>query len=415
MDGEYALIKYRNRGYKKDEVEGSSLRIGLLDSIGIVLFFFWIFWAFQCCPKPDPEFQTKYAQNRTNRVAMSTFLGQFADRAQKLGRNYGPRELYEDMRRIDRKDMQLHYPYIESNSVPVSSGTRSYLSDLSAKNVRLGNKLAITDMQERVSYDGWKAKNDIGPKTLVAEFGPRIKKWRWHHIISWCSVFYVRTAFLCMLSFLISILRRRKRILATILADKRAFVQAVLVWPIGIFTYPSNRIREIVVETELRRLKTQLLQPLGFLERLKVEQIANSSGYKTWRIDYHRLQSHRFRRSFLLALLGTIICMIQSPLMISANQVPANKEKTKAAMTCHIRGGPIFQVQSEQIKKLSINNFQAPTQDTWLGPLTRNIDSRLTFVWKLWECNIIKLPGLIGKIRHVPLNDYLVYQIIDTI
>jgi len=124
----------------------------------------------------------------------------------------------------------------------------------------------------------------------------------WRELVQsqWVKVFYFRSMLLVFFLYLIR-MADRKGILETILADKKKFTLAIIGWPMFLFKYPNNVIREIKVEVVLRSWG-KIFRHLSSQELRLVKDVANSESYSLW----IKNRNNRNGRALILALLVTI-------------------------------------------------------------------------------------------------------------
>ncbi|AKM82228.1 TPA: hypothetical protein DD449_03930 [Candidatus Berkelbacteria bacterium] len=405
MDHEYytALSRMRNRPNQRYYNDGQDDRITVFDCIGFVLFVVWLLWAFcqmQQHPKTFSQASQDYEYQKKAGIRVAALCSKIGGRAHKLGRNYTPKTLYSDLREIDRLDQKLGFPtpICPNGGGIVSSSTRGALMEQCFRNTQDNREMEMQRWPEEMSYNSWKSKYNIGPKTGAETLGAHLKSVNWW---TWSWFLFLRTWPVCLLMYALRIWKRKKRLLATVLADKKKFVFSILFWPYGLFCYPGNIIREIVVQTELRRIKDKLLAPLSRHEKKVIDEIAGSTGYKVWRKEYCHQNTGNFKHSFALALAATILCLFILPWFSSSAQASTEKEKTKVLISS--RAGPIEAIwlSSGQQKQFETS------QHGWITPPL-----------KLESCSLVGrlanadqsalLPDIVNKIAHVPLPDYLV-------
>ena len=139
---------------------------------------------------------------------------------------------------------------------------------------------------------------------------------------SWAIELYLKGMFLFLLWYLI-VMAERRGILRTVLAEKKLFMYALVLWPFYWLKYPAYTIREIVVEAELRRLGRPF-RKLSEAEQKLIKRIARSAGYREWRIDFSRENQGRFQRGFKAALIITLLIYLLIPTLLVPVKVEAS-------------------------------------------------------------------------------------------
>ena len=136
--------------------------------------------------------------------------------------------------------------------------------------------------------------------------------------LNWLLIFYLRSLPLVALLYL-SRMARRKGILATVLAGKLRFALAIAGWPIMIFRYPHNILREIVVIAELSRLKSPFSRLTKREQEIVQEVASDGRCFKKWRADFRLTNNSSLRRGFALALVITILTLLVAPSLSRAS------------------------------------------------------------------------------------------------
>jgi len=126
-----------------------------------------------------------------------------------------------------------------------------------------------------------------------------------HRMLDWLFTLYARGTLLAWGLFFLR-MRERKGVLATILGDKKMFAMAMVFWPALLLKYPSNLIREIVVEAELRRIG-DFFRQLTADEKKIIRQVAQSRDLFGWIRRFREENFYLFQRSFAMALLAVVV------------------------------------------------------------------------------------------------------------
>lgn len=250
-------------------------------------------------------------EERQAHIELQRFVDKLAEVAAKEGDNYTPVRYFEDLRQIDLK----------SKSLGVSAGTTNYsqLSQVSYQNFDKGEWQQSEISVEAEKYRYWREENLNG----FPEAQAQLKALGAIGVARWFIKFWFVSMPFALIVYLTGMIQRRG-ILATILAAKGRFVLAIVFWPCFIARYPTNVLREIVVEAELRRLG-QLFRRLSGQERQYVQETA---GDPNWRGVLTQVRSKNvrwYRHGLALAVLATILCHIAA--------LPARASPRKASPT----------------------------------------------------------------------------------
>jgi len=275
--------------------------------VKIVLILLWILWAVQLfCPLKKTiveSFKTQWSRDgmaeRIEALQLQRVAIEKLEVAKKEGIYYSPQRYFSDLKDIESKK--------SSSQIPSPLFYIGNLGRLSWENVANGHYTQQDAEIAASEYRCW-LEGKIGKRE---EFKEEFKTLRWQRIISWLITLYKRTTFLILLFYIIRMVDRRG-ILETILAEKKKFVLAVVLWPIYFFKYPHNVVREIRVEAELRRFKG-LFRKLSFRELGLVREVANSSYYKEWIAEYHQQNRNSFMRGLFIVLIATLVIHLFLP------------------------------------------------------------------------------------------------------
>lgn len=235
----------------------------------------------------------------------------------KTEEGYTHYDYFNDKKRIRAKNAEL-YPKVIDVDFPINVE----LSGMHLRN-KHANQYDFDIAKE--GYKKWLRESNV-PKSrddfyLLAE-DEKQEPVDWtsvfQSITGWILTCYLRGFGLALLLYLIRMSDYfSKGILGTILADKKRFLLAVLFWPVFLMKYPSNVIREVVVEAELRRMGN-LFRKFTSEERELVCRVAESANFWRWIFNFHSENQNNFQKSFVVALVVTILINLV-PIQVQAD------------------------------------------------------------------------------------------------
>jgi hypothetical protein len=304
--------------------------------------------------------------------------------ARVLGKDYGPKQYFGDQLLIELK--------ARSWKIDAPRTLISALGDIYGANYKAGRFTSEESAKASEIY-----RNGLFEPSRV-KARQELQRAGVFGVLCWVGFFYLCSVPLALLLYLV-MMSERRGIAATILADKRAFVLSVIFWPAYIFRYPHNVVREIVVEAELRRLG-RLLRLLAPEEQEKVREIANSSCYKEWISEHHRLHVGKFQRGLVIALLGTILLNLLLPALGSAKQVKVNKEAA-VYQTTRGSGGEITSSQNSPDKDDGQTRHEVWLLNPWRV-------SHPGLIWWMVSSDPPKPKTMVREIDHIPSDGCLV-------
>jgi len=266
-----------------------------------ILYIVWFLWAVQFYqPLKETLVDEMICQkNQGPKIEMEDllevriFVENLIKEAEIKDVNYSPEDYFNDLKKITQK-CQFGQRSIARPMITMR------LQRISLDNVNKGY-YSFKDIEKQADmFENWLAERNPNLEEL--------KELGWRKILSWLYLLYFRTMFLAGILYLAR-MGERKGILATILAEKKKFVLAIIVWPVFLYKYPYNIVREIRVEAELRRIKG-LFKKLSLREVKLIRDIANSSNYYSWIKNYHRQHKTELQRGLFVAILATIFIHI---------------------------------------------------------------------------------------------------------
>ncbi len=272
----------------------------------IALCLIWVLWAGQLFGPIKSYFQQEiqYQKSRDvqlekeQTITLRNFVLGKIEAAKEKGKNYSPKAYFEDLKEINIKKEELRFAYGESFKI-------CQLQNLLNQNYRKGFYTDSDISLAASDYSEWrKAGGAVGEKNRE-EIKTYFRSQGWEQLGFWLMIFYLRSILLSLLLYLVR-MTERKGILETILADKRKFVFSILAWPLCLFKYPYNIVREIRVEAELRRLG-KVFRKLTGREKKLIQEIANSNFYSSWIIGFHKKYANKFQRGLAITFLVTIM------------------------------------------------------------------------------------------------------------
>ena len=265
------------------------------------LYVLWFFWALQLY-YPFKELwinEVQYQKNqnpemeRRDIIETTAFVKDLIKKAENKGVNYSPTDYFNDLRKITERCQ------FGERTIPRPQITLM-LQRLSWDSVNKGYYDQKEISRQADIFESWLNQKNPGSEELK-DFG-------WRKILSWLYLLYFRTMFLAVILYLAR-MGERKGILATILADKKKAFSATIAWPLFLYKYPYNIVREIRVEAELRRIKG-LFKKLSLKEAGLVREIANSNNYRLWIKGYRRQHKTELQRGLFVAILATLFIHI---------------------------------------------------------------------------------------------------------
>lgn len=365
--------------------------------ITVVVYALFGLWATQLNFKnghmPTKEEMRK---EKINTAKMSKFLDPIVERANKLGRQYNARHWFLDLKAIEMKDKELDCPQkIFPEKKNIVDGVLQLLQEKVELNEKLSSNPEKTWKNHQKlarEYAKWQEKHGLNKKS--DDFGKLVKEIGWVGLLSWLGIFYLRGIPLCLILYLVR-MRQRKGILATILADKKAFILALLGWPCCIWKYPYNILREIVVEAELRRYGN-IFRRFKPTEKELVVKIANSEQFTLWRSLFNQMHKENFKRSLLMAILATILLHLIAPTFSEAKKPTDKPGSGSIQITKTDRAGPPGYSQAE-------SQDTGTDQTTSYLPKSANVDSN-KYWWPILIGEVLLLLERTREIGHVPLR-----------
>lgn len=289
------------------------------DFAKFALVILWIIWAmFQVSDLSLPKWERKpldFEAERAGTQELIVAYDRIQTEADAKGESYGPKDYFADYRQIEseRDRIRQKYPnlrYLELDGYGPTSPFNALQQKLQAGLAR--GKFTNEDISnESQEFVEWKRGGGQEGEAVREKFRTLDLWTKLCVTCSWLFMLYLRTLCLVPLWYLLQMCQR-KGILETILADKQKFVGAIFGWPVQIWLYPWNVIREIRVEAELRRLGN-LFRRFGEKERALVQKIAASDDYDQWLGSHHRRNRGSFRHGLVLALMATLVVSFTAP------------------------------------------------------------------------------------------------------
>ncbi len=359
-----------------------------LFKLGIVLF--WIvwathlygFWSFDIFFERDilrerikNYSQVTYEEMIKNEGKLRDLVSEKIEKAKAKGRDYSPRDYFKDLKEIYEKEKSLIRP------MPF------LMMDINSLVCVAGENLKNSHFTE----EQWEAaRQEYGIDGLL--FNKNVKlNFTLKDVFNWLVSLYLRSMFLVLLFYLVC-MARENGILETILSDKKKFLLAVLLWPYYFTRYPSNIIKKILVEAELRRMG-DIFRRLTLSERKLVRSIVETKPYREWVKGFRVTYAGKFQRGFALALLVTIFFYLFLP----------KGAEAKMKVDHSIRDGPV-------ISKLIVQS-QDSNIDKDKEIIPENVFCEPIFTYHVFRPVRIELclQKLSRPIDHVPLCGCMVY------
>jgi len=343
---------------------------------------------------------------RQRMTALSQKADELLTGARKSGVDYGPREYFRDLRTLESQSRKNHIPLglAEPHIASLQSLMRKNCKPNPPQMPWAGPKeLAkwqadprkFVESEISIESENYTHLRNLSDEDL-AQSRAEVKKFGARGVSMWLFGIWLRGVPLMFLLYLLRMVEKRG-ILETVLADKLRFWKAVVDWPVHMFSYPENVVKEVIVEAELRRLGG-ILRKLTLSEYLLVRRVSSS---RDFRGEVRRLQGNlapSYTRSFLVALLGTLFLMMFLPW--ARAEKPAEKSKGRPAIFAQheARAGPIVTSQN-----------QHPTDDWSDGEgVAADLPGEITIprldLWAVIQPVEARPPKpLPGSIDHVPV------------
>lgn len=316
------------------------------------------------------------------------FILELVEKA-KANKSYGPKDYFDDYRKIETKKDEFNYPYD-----PAFYFNRiTELQVMAMENVGSGRLYDDHDVSNAAhSFSEWKKRGGPSGDEWDRKIQKLSGKERFEMVFNWVSKAYCRGFFLALFLFIIRMVNR-KGIIETILADKKRFFLAVAFWPFFIMKYPYNVVREIIVEAEIRRLGN-VFRRLTEREREFVVQVASKNNFWLWLLEFRAENSIIFQRSFATALVSVIIIHLFLPVFSEAREEVS-------------RGGPVVSTDAyEEVVIFSDSDsqpeFQSVCHDMLFSESYLEMPLKASVILKILEGKI-KLKSIFRKIEHIPV------------
>lgn len=337
---------------------------------------------------------------------------QFAQKAKEMladarrrGLDYGPKSYFRDLRYLESRSTEDHIALGLAN---IEITTMQQLMRQNCKDdplpmldwSREEHLKWLHDPRKFVQNDiviesqGYQALQGVSDEELAAQKKylremPLTKK------MTWLWGIWLRGMVVMFFLFLLRMVERRG-ILETILADKMRFYKAIVDWPVHMFSYPENVVREIQVEAELRRIGG-LFRRLNPVERLTIRRIAGASDYTERIATLRQNHSPEWQRGFVLALLATLFCLAFVPRSCLKNAT-ASEGKTTAIQAHDTRAGPMV------IMTHSSDHQESPDWRTTADLPSPVLWVRQVALRLLNEFTIHRRQEVLRAIDHVPVS-----------
>jgi len=377
------------------------------------LFFFWSlgFWGpVRQMTVEEIEYQRTRnpALEQQNTIALTQKADELLARAREIGHDYGPEQYFCDLRTLEsqaRKGRAMTMPrmritqmqeLMRDNCKPDPPHALHATPEELQRWHADPRKFTLRDIS--IQAEAHTALRGISDEDRE-EFRAEVRELGVPGIANWLLGIWLRGIPLMFVLYLLRMVGKRG-ILETILADKFKFWKAIVDWPVYMFQYPDNVVREIVVETELRRLGG-LWRKLTFAEQREVRRIAASRNFGEELGSLQARLAPSYVRGFACALLATLFLMMFAPWARWARaERPEEESQGRAAIVFahESRAGPIMTVSD-----------QLPTDD-WSGgsavadlpsPLALS-DPRIEVLVAPGEVRITEPPP--DAIDHVPVT-----------
>ncbi|MFA7208713.1 MAG: hypothetical protein WC120_00350 [Parcubacteria group bacterium] len=320
---------------------------------------------------------------------LSTLYEQQLREAKEMGKLYGPYDYFEDYKERESIGYRagMKYPF----SLPLDN-TLNELQALARNNTGDGKRFSYEDFnnaagifREWIDRGGscrdefYSHLEDMGLEAVLLK------------ICGWVSSLYFRGFGLALFLYLVRMSDYlSKGILETVLADKKRFLAAVFLWPFFLMKYPSNVVREIVVEAELRRMGN-LFRKFTFEERKLVRSVAESADFWSWIFRFHSENRGKFQRSLVAALAVTIFI----------NLIPFQAKAGELDRQELTRDGP-------EIVSVADYHHQDSHQEHITEAIAPNVSSGIIVIFStipsFFRQILSMAKGAVRSIDHVPIT-----------
>jgi len=325
-------------------------------TLRIIILILWVVWVV-------PVWKPVLAMNRAEKLATingpQRCLGEKEIQAQKeyyylreslaknakaMGRAYGPKEYFTDLKRYDEKGRYSECAVLDF------SGAMDFQRYL-IKNMQSGYYTEADMDRYRTPFEKWASIEDHkrgGPDPFREMNGKETLWW-----LVWFAVsIYWKGLILALFLYLARMAEGGNRwednegIFSIFLDDKMKFLVALLDWPHYLLRYPYNIKKRIIVEAELRRL-SKLGEPFRRMSKAEKRFIrriaeADDKAFQDWRIAFRRDHEKDFQRSFAKALLLTLAILLFTPTTTSCTS------RRGAVFWGSARAGPTISVCTDQ-------------------------------------------------------------------
>ena len=243
------------------------------------------------------------------------------ENAKAMGRGYGPKEYFRDLKRYNEKRM-----YGECTFVAFSNAW-----DFQHFMIDNWNKGYYTeeDLERyRAPYEEWaneEYRKRHGPNAFADMSGRETLWW----LIFFAISVYWKGMLLMFILYLIRMAEgtpifyeENGGILFIFLSDKKKFFAALILWPHYIGKYPYNVKNKVIIETELRRLG-EPFRRLSEVERGFIRRMAelDEDSFNRYYAMFLEENSSKFRTSFAVSLILTIgLTLVPSSLLRGLSQ-----------------------------------------------------------------------------------------------
>ncbi|MEA1926146.1 MAG: hypothetical protein U9M90_02780 [Patescibacteria group bacterium] len=339
-------------------------------------------------------------EKKANRE-IDLLVAELVMKAQEKGDDYSPRDYFEDLKKVNGKETEIG----EKLGYDFSYGFPFKLINLQNINRKsIGKKFTHHDIEiARVSYRKWLETRAGYREECYAD----IEEKGWDEslkcLLNWAMTLYSRAFFLIILLYCVR-MSERKGILETILADKTRFLSSVLLWPVFLFRYPFNVVREIRVEAELRRLG-KFFRHLSAEEKKLAQEVAQSGNCQNWIKQFRLVNSHSFERTLFAALIPAILLYVFSPAIEISFAQQAIQARDGSTMTKIVSA--FQEIENGNIDQRNDNSDDGDypqktgTEALIIQLITFGSSAIIKVFWGRFPRQII-----VQKIEHVPIFGY---------
>lgn len=280
---------------------------------------------------------------------MNDFSQEIHRKAKLNADKYTPKDYFNDLYLLQMKrdeiekkygESPMNYQAYELQAILEKNGEAKKFNDYQLMSESRAHSQRLQDRIPNEFHNQMKA---MSKEEKINLFSSRIQNG-----LDWLFTLYARGTLLAWGLFFLR-MRERKGVLATILGDKKMFALAIVFWPILLARYPSNLIREIVVEAELRRIG-DFFRRLTAEEKELIHRVAQSREFFGWIRRFREENFYLFQRSFAMALLAVVVVNFIHIGESSADEINSIRAGTSIGLEISQGDGDCTSLESKTLK-----------------------------------------------------------------